>query len=339
MATLSDIALELGISKSTVSKALNGAEDVSEAMRKSVLEKAVELGYTRASRNSKAPRIAVFIMNMEYEKPRDFGYDIVVGFRKLAEPAGFQVEIIPLTRQMQLDMPYDQYMILNNYRGGLFLGLSLLDPWLRDFETCKTSTVLYDNRVTGNPNVTYVGVDNAEGMDCGVAYLKSLNHQKIGYLSSALDAYVYQQRYQAFFRALRENGLPSDEELSGNSYHVSVCLSENLPRLLQLGCTAFICSHDLMAHSAIIHCQELGLRVPEDVSILGFDDGPLCLFSSPQLSSIRQNRSEIGRSAFCALSSQLNQVPLSTMMLHPELICRDSCAPAPERADPEPVSA
>ena len=66
MATLDDIARELGISKSTASKALNGAKDVSKAMRQSVLEKAVELGYSRSARSSQMPRVAVFITNMEY---------------------------------------------------------------------------------------------------------------------------------------------------------------------------------------------------------------------------------------------------------------------------------
>ena len=89
MATLDDIARELGISKSTASKALSGAKDVSKAMRQTVLEKAVELGYSKTTRSSKAPQIAVFITNMEYTKPEDFGYELVMGFRKAAEPAGF----------------------------------------------------------------------------------------------------------------------------------------------------------------------------------------------------------------------------------------------------------
>ena len=98
MATLDDIARELGISKSTVSKALNGAKDVSKAMRQNVLEKAVEMGYSRAARSAEQPRLAVFVINMEYTKPEDFGYDIVMGFRQAAEPSGYQVEMIPLTQ-------------------------------------------------------------------------------------------------------------------------------------------------------------------------------------------------------------------------------------------------
>ncbi len=119
-------------------------------------------------------------------------------------------------------------------------------------------------------------MDNAEAMDQAVRYLKSLGHKKIGYLSHALGSYVYQQRYQAFFRAVQANGLPCSESLGKCDFFTSVCLSEHLPALLEQGCTAIVCSHDRLANSVLIDCQERGIRVPEDLSILGFDDLPLC---------------------------------------------------------------
>ncbi|MBQ8833563.1 MAG: LacI family DNA-binding transcriptional regulator [Oscillospiraceae bacterium] len=325
MATLDDIARELGVSKSTVSKALSGAKDVSKTMRQTVLEKAVELGYSRGVRNTTAPRIAVFVMNMEYSKPEDFGYDIVAGFRKAAEPAGYQVDIIPLDTQMQKRSRYDEYMVFGNYCGGLFLGMSLLDPWIKEFETCKSPTVLYDNHVSGNPNVTEVGVDNIEGMAGAISYLRSLGHTRIGYLSGALQSYIYQQRYQAFFRAMEKNGLTAELDMAASSYHIHECVSTHLPRLLGKGCTAVLCSSDLLAHSVMIWCSERGIRVPEDLSVLGFDDIPLCRYTHPPLSTIRQNRAELGKSAFYALSSQLNKVQLSSLLLHAELVKRASC--------------
>lgn len=329
LATLDDIAQELGISKSTVSKALNDAKDVSKRMKQAVLEKAVELGYSRSARTSDAPRVAVFVTNMEYAKPEDFGYDIVVGFRQAAEPAGYHVELIPLDQEMQQRMRYDEYMVLGNYCGGLFLGLSLLDPWIREFENCITPTVLYDNHISGNPKVTDIGVDNFEGIKLACKFLRSLGHERIGYLSSALQAYVYRQRYEAFSRVMEQNGLIADDRVMGNSYQINSCLTQHLPRLLENGCTAIICSHDLLANSVMLHCKELGLRVPEDISIMGFDDIPLCRYTFPPLTTIRQNRTALGKSAFYALSCQLNGVSLSTHLLHAELIRRDSCGPAP----------
>jgi len=326
MATMDDIAKALGVSKSTVSKALSGAADVSASMRRSVLETAVELGYTRLRRSEEAPRLAVLVANMRYDSPAHFGYDVIVGFRKLAEPEGYRVDILPVTEALQRDIRYDEYMMQGNYRGGFLLGFSLNDPWMREFPSCKIPTVLHDNRVLGNPLVTYVGVDTDEGMGMAVRYLKHLGHKKVGYLSGDLGSYVYQQRYQGFFDALREHGLPDGTGLAGCHLREEICLSDHLPRLLREGCTAIVCSHDILAESVMVRCRELGLKIPEDVSILGFDDLPLCKTTTPPLSTIRQNRTELGKSAYCALSSQMDGVPLSTFLLHTELIKRGSCA-------------
>jgi DNA-binding LacI/PurR family transcriptional regulator len=300
-------------------------------MRQTVLEKAVEMGYTKGIRGTNGQKIALFITNMEYTRPDDFGFDLVAGFRKAAEPAGFQVEIISLTIQMQEEISYDSYMVQGGYCGGLFLGMSIRqDPWMKDFETCKTPTVLYDNHVSANPKVTSIGTNNQEGMDLAVRYLKSLGHTKIGYLTYELRSYIYQRRYYAFSQAMEENGLQFDASMCGSARHVSECLNLHLPKLLDRGCTAIACSHDILAHSVMVHCQELGLRVPEDVSILGFDDIPMCRYTIPPLTTIRQDRMNLGKSALYALTSQMNHVCVSSLLLHAELVVRESCAQASE---------
>ena len=173
MATMDDIAKRLGISKGTVSKAFSGAGDISEAMRRAVLETAVELGYTRLPRSRQAPRLGVFIENMSYEHPNDFGWDLVTGFRKLAEPDGCEVVLIPLTAELQRQNHYDEYMLRHNYQGGLFLGTSFSDAWMEEFRSCRTPTVLLDNSAQYNPAVSQVGVDNDEAMESAILRLKS----------------------------------------------------------------------------------------------------------------------------------------------------------------------
>jgi LacI family transcriptional regulator len=243
----------------------------------------------------------------------------------MAEPEGYAVHIIPLTIQMEQESPYEEYMMRHNYRGALFLGLSLDHPWLADFKTCRIPTVLYDNQITGNPYVTYVGADNREGMHLAVRHLASLGHTRIGYLGSALGAYIYQRRYKAFFEALADNGLISTPDLTGVSVQVEECIRAHLPRILGLGCTAIVCSHDVLARQVMEECQAKGLSVPGDISVIGFDDLPFCQHTHPPLTTIRQNRTEIGKSAYCALEGQLDSVPLSTLLLHTELIERSSC--------------
>lgn len=327
MATMDDIAKKLGISKGTVSKALSGADDVSEAMRRAVLETAVELGYSRIPRSSSSPRICVFIENMAYDNPDDFGWDLVTGFRKMAEPDGFVVDIIPLDDATQKKYHYDEYILMHNYQGAFFLGITLMDPWMNEFKACRTPTVLLDSPAQYNPVVSQVGIDNDEAMEQAIYRLSELGHKTIGYLGGGLGSYIYQERYLSFFRALHKHKMPDDPSLGGYSYFISECLEAHLPRLLEQGCTAIICSHDVLAEAVMKHCSANGMQLPGDLSIMGIDDLPFCQTTTPPLSTIRQDRTELGKSAYYALSSQINHIHINTLKLHPELIFRGSVGP------------
>ena len=112
------------------------------------------------------------------------------------------------------------------------------------------------------------------------------------------------------------------------AYDITLCLQKHLPALLRQNVTAILCSHDLLAHTVMLHCLELGLRIPQDLSIIGFDDLPLCDYTAPPLTTIRQDRTQLGKSGFYALSSLLNSVPISTLLLHARLVLRQSCGQA-----------
>ena len=133
-----------------------------------------------------------------------------------------------------------------------------------------------------------------------------------------------QVRHKAFFHAMKQNGLRADPSCAGTSFYVSHCIEKHLPRLLDLGMTAIICSHDLIANAAIVQCQQLGVHVPEDISIVGFDDLPISAYTSPPLTTVRQERLELGKCGFYALDSILNKVYIGTMYLHAQLIVRNS---------------
>ena len=330
MATITDIADKLGISKGTVSKALNDAPDISETLRKTILETAVEMGYTKMRRRrSVSKKVCVLIGegNMEYTSPGHFGYDLIIGFRKMAEPAGLTVDVVPFTDKLQKSTPYDVFMLENDYIGSFVLGISLNDAWMKDFRTRHTPAVLFDNDIKGNPAVASVGVDNNEGMELAVEYLKSLGHKKIGYLSGALGSQVFLLRHRAFYGALKQNGLSSDPQLSGSSYYISECIQKHLPRLLDRGVTAIVCSHDQLANAALVQLKELGKRVPEELSIIGFDDLPISPYTDPPLTTIRQDRPKLGKCGYYALDSLLNDVPIGTILLHSQLVMRGSCGP------------
>ena len=329
MTTIQDIADKLGISKGTVSKALNNAPDISETLQKQILETAVELGYTKLRRyKNSAKRLCILVQKdfIQYEEPHHFAYDIVMGFRQMAEPEGYEVEIVSVNAESQRAESYDVFMLQNDYSASFVLGFSLNDPWMEDFRTTRTPTVLYDNQIHDNPSIAYIGIDNEEGMDLAIDYLKKLGHKKIGYLSSALGSHIMQVRHRAFFQAMRSHGLKADSSYAGCSYYLSECMEKHLPRFLDMGMTAIICCQDTFASAAITQCQQLGFQVPKDISIVGFDDIPLSAYTSPPLTTVRQDRIQLGKSGFNALSGLLNGVPLGTVLLHADLIVRNSAS-------------
>lgn len=325
MPTINDIADRLGVAKSTVSKAMNNADDISDSLRKKVLETAVEMGYEKnRNRKTDPKKLCILIENMDFESPSGFGHDLVLGFEQMAVPAGWKVDTVAITENMQKQASYDVFMLSNQYVGAFILGFSLLDPWMQDLQTSKTPAVLYDNYIQDNPLVSYVGVNNDEGFNMAVSYLKKLGHTRIGYLGGDQNSFIGRERYRAYVRAMEMHGLNVHTELTGHSYFVSECTQKYLPVLLANQATAVLCEHDNLANAVMVHCCESGYKVPEDVSIIGFDDIAFSAFTTPPLTTIRQDRNALGRCGYYALASLLNQTCISSLLLRAELVVRES---------------
>ncbi len=327
MTTINDIAAKLGVSKSTVSKGLNNATDISKEMRKKILETAVELGYSNKRLLSREKKLCILIENMDYNTPNQFGYDIISGFRQMAEPDGWTVETVPVDKDFQRGIPYGVFMIQNGYLGAFILGFSLIDPWMTEFKSARIPAVLYDNYIAGNPKIASVGCDSQEGFDQAVKHLVDLGHKKIGLISGPLESYVLKARYNAYINALSKYNLEINEEYIGLGYYVSDSTREHVQRMYNLGVTAIICSHDIRAISAITECMDRGIRIPEDLSIVGFDDLPIAACTEPPLTTVRQDRLALGKTGYYAMSCLLNDVSISSVMLRAPLIVRSSTGP------------
>ena len=135
-------------------------------------------------------------------------------------------------------------------------------------------------------------------MELAVSYLAGLGHRKIAYLSSSLGARVLQARHAAFLRSMHQHGLKTSPAAIGCSYYLSECMEKHLPRFLENGITAIICNQDTLASATLTQCQQLGFQIPDDISIIGFDDLPIAACTSPPLTTIRQDRLELGKSGF-----------------------------------------
>lgn len=327
MATIKEIANRLGISISTVSKGLNGANDISPALRQQVLDTAVEMGYsTKRSKKEEYRKLCLFVTNMDYETEDSFGYDIVLGFKQKAFKHKWDVTVVEIDTDFQMENKYDTYLLQHGFCGAFVLGLTLLDPWMEQMKTTTMPTVLFDNFIDGNHNVGSLGTDSREGIHIAVEHLVKLGHKKIAFLNGASDSLVSNERQESFESAVKEFQLECNEKMMAKDDFVADSAYHHVPTFLKEGATAIVCGSDLIAQGAIETCIKEGYRIPEDISITGFDNIPIAATTQPPLTTISQQRNELGRCAYLTLYSLINHVSISKTLLRPQLVERESTA-------------
>lgn len=325
MATIKEIADKLGIAVSTVSKGLNGASDISAEMRQLVLDTAVEIGYSsKKVRGKSTKKVCILIENMDYENIEQFGYEIIMGFKQSAARRNWDVTVIPSNLNMQTAEKYDTYMLKNGFCGAFLLGFTLHDDWIKQLNKTTVPTVLFDNYITGNNHVGYVGTDSFEGISFAVAHLKMLGHKNIAFLNGTKNSMVSEERYLAFKQSMRDNDLEPNESLIDYGYYVPDCAKWHVPKFIEQGATAIMCASDLIASGVIAEVTKLGLRVPEDISVIGYDDLPIAAQLTPPLTTIRQDRIDLGKSAFLLLDGLIHDVSISKLLLRAKFIERKS---------------
>jgi len=332
MATIKEIADKLGIAVSTVSKGLNGASDISAEMRQLVLDTAVEMGYaSKKMRATGTRKVCIFIENMDYENIEQFGYEIIVGFKLSAARRHWDVSVVPTNLNLQTSEKFDSYMLKNGYSGAFLLGFTLHDDWVQQLNKTTVPTVLLDNYIERNTHVGYVGTDNYEGIDLAVDHLHNLGHTKIAFLNGSKNSMVSEQRHQSFLTSMAKHGIKADENLIEYGYYVPDCAKDHVPGFLNKGVTAIMCASDLIATGVIMEIQKRGLKVPEDVSVIGYDDLPIASQLTPPLTTIRQDRTDLGKSAFLLLDGLIHNVTTSKLLLRAKFIQRESTGPCKKK--------
>ena len=112
-----------------------------------------------------------------------------------------------------------------------------------------------------------------------------------------------------------------------SGYYVAESAKDFVPSFLKHGATAIVCGNDLLAYGVMEECMERGFKVPEDISVIGFDDLPQSSQTKPALTTIRQERIELGKCGYFSLNSLMNHVSVSKTLLRPKFIVRESTAP------------
>jgi LacI family transcriptional regulator len=302
--TIKDIARVAGVSVTTVSRALNGYSDVNEKTRQKIAAVARELNYSpntlaRGLVMQKSKTIGLLVSGISRESVKDnFTFEVLCGVNERASTLGYDLILFNTNTMMQREKTYTQLCRERRVDGAIIQGIKKEDPYLKEVVESDIPCVLVDIPVHSN-SVGYVTTDNALGAKKAVEHLASLGHKHIGMINGHEDAFVSQERLNGYREALKECGLSFRSEwvVSGNfeEKKAEKAVRELINRHKEV--TAIFCASDLMALGALKACKELGLHVPKEMSIVGYDNIVLASYSSPNLTTVGQEVYQIGYEA------------------------------------------
>lgn len=298
VATIKDIAREAGVSVTTVSRALNDYYDVSQETKDIVRRVAKELNYVpnRAAKSlvtKENKSLAIIFSSLEKAGANQgIIHFLITGMIDYAKEIDYEVLIYTTDTKHQKDKSYLQFCNEHQIGGAVIYGIRLDDPYFNEIVESDIPTVLVDVDVeTTGKNSSTISINNKMAAKDATELLIQNNHRHIGMVNGSKEAYVSVSRLAGYKEALNHAGIDFCESyveyadfLEEIAHKRTVKLLKSHPEI-----TAIFCSSDLMAIGAIEAVKELGLNVPEDISIIGFDDIPLAKYLTPSLSSVKQD--------------------------------------------------
>ena len=323
--TIRSIAQVLELSPATISKALSGRTEISTETRTRVMRCAKEMGYFKNQASRK--RVAILVAN-----PNDHSdinstllYDSMVGFRKDASRLQQEVLMFTMDPHEQERETLDEFAQSHQLVGIFISGLRINDPYYTQLATTKTPIAVLDVDVK-NPYIGSVGTNSIAGGRLAVGYLATLGHKKIAFVNGRQDAYISQERLAGYLGAMNSNGLDIASALIFNGNYTAESGERAAEYFAKADATAIYFASDLMALGAVRRFRELGVNIPGDISLIGFDNLPICQGCMPALSTIAQDRIGLGKAACTVLYCLMQELPVHNVRLEPELVVRESTA-------------
>jgi LacI family transcriptional regulator len=329
--TIKDLAKKAGVSVSTVSRAFNNYSDISKTTREHILKVAEEIGYkpnisVKNSGSSQYFRLGMFVEGYESSVMLDpIVFEILMPFRDTISKQGYELVLLSTNTDIQKHQSLTKFFKEKQLDGAFILGLKTTDEYFKELSSIDYPCVLFDINIQ-NPKLSCIGVDNTKGAFMAVEHLIKLGHRKIAFINGHEQAVVSYERMDGYYLALNRYGIPVDNSLIVDGNFTDKGAEMAIEKLINQykDITAVFCASDLMAAGAINMLNNLGYTVPEDISVVGFDDIYIAQYMSPKLTTIRQNRDRIGRSAANVLINLVNGQSIGRILIEPELIVRES---------------
>jgi len=329
---MEDVARLAGVSVQTVSRVLNHHPNVSEKTHKRVSAAIAELGYRRntaartlATRSSRILGVVNFGMSQlgQYETIRavEGAAQDAEYFVSLANVRNLSKSSIMRALDSLLEQSVDGIVVIAPH----YEALQVIDG-----VSARAPIVVVGPR--GRFDFTSVSIDQARGAALAASHLLGLGHERLVHLSGPVDWLDAKLRLESWHRTLQQAGVEELPSIVGN-WDTRSGYERTLEIIQSMDATGIFVSNDHMALGALHALHEFGLRVPEDVSVVGFGDIEGAPFFEPALTTIRLDFAEIGRQCMAAMFDLLGGAERLSVVLEPTLIVRDSTGPAtPRRA-------
>ncbi|MFJ6216004.1 LacI family DNA-binding transcriptional regulator [Streptomyces sp. NPDC092296] len=337
-ARLADIAAQAGVSEATVSRVLNGKAGVSAATRQTVLAALDVLGYERPTRLRQRSAGLIGLITPELNNPIFPALAQVI--EQVLSRYGFTPVLCTQTPGGSTEDELVEMLVDRGVSGIVFVSGLHADTTADHDRYAKLIgrqvPFVLINGYSERISAPFVSPDDRAAMRMAVQHLVELGHERIGLA-------VGQRRYVPVLRKI-EGFIAAQREVLGRTageaeelvHHTLFSVEGGhaaAGALLDKGCTAIVCGSDMMALGAIRAVRQRGLTVPQDVSVVGFDDSPLIAFTEPPLTTIRQPVEAMATAAVDALLEEVggNPAQRAEFMFQPELVVRGSTAAAPRR--------
>ncbi len=331
MATMKDVAQLAGVSTATVSRALMNPEKVSTSTRKKVEKAVIDAGYSPNSlvrnlrRNESKTIIAIVpdICDSYYS-------DIIRGIEETAAEHGYLVLLGDSGQQKKRENSFVNLIFTKQADGMLLLGTNI--PFdISKAEQKNLPPLVMACEFSPDLELPTVHIDNLTAAFEAVNYLTKIGHKQIAQITADPKGALTQFRIQGYQQALRRAGTSVNPAytVSGDGSFALGARAMSCLLALPNPPTAVFCHSDVLAIGAMQQAKRLGFRVPQDISIIGFDDIRFAEFCDPALTTMSQPRYEIGQQAMLLLLKMLkgNEVQIGSRLLDAQLVIRESVAP------------
>jgi LacI family transcriptional regulator len=330
--TIHDIAKKLNIAASTVSRALNNNPIISEPTRKLIEKTAKEMGYrpnimAANLRTKRTNTIGVVLPLIN----RHFFSSVISGVEEVAYNRGFAVTISQSNDNFEKEEKIAQTLFSNRV-DGLIVSIGMQTKTfdhLKIFSERKVPLVFFD-RVVDEIETDKIVVDDYRGGFKATEHLVEQGGTRIAHIGGPLNVKIYQDRLAGFKDAMQKAGLPVDGSMLIHNSLTRTDGTNAIKKLLQnkIKPDAIFCANDTTALSTIIYLRQIGIKVPDDILIVGFSNEPFSEVVTPSISTIRQPGFEMGKKAADLLIRQIKLKDkanrFQTFVMPTELIVRES---------------